>query len=149
MLRLKAVKHRLSVRHPFGHQQAAGVNDHHHRKLPLRQDRFSRRRRYPGTAHLLRLILFKAGGLWAYDEPLQFQLIAATTDDAKYHWQNQLAAHHFCPMCGCGTYSDSPAFAPDRSWDKVTPRIGVNARLFNGFDAATASVTVIDGKHLW
>lgn len=142
MSRLKAVKHRLSVRHLFGHQQATGVNNHHQRKLPLRQDRFSHRRRHPGTAHPLHplhlLILFKAGGLWAFYDPRQFQLIASTTDDTKYRWQTQLVAHHLCPTCGCGTYSDSPAFAPDRSWDKVTRRIGVNARLFNDFDAATS-----------
>ena len=28
-------------------------------------------------------------------------------------------------------------------------RIGVNARLFDDFDAATAPVPVIDGKNLW
>jgi hypothetical protein len=46
-------------------------------------------------------------------------------------------------------YSDSPDFKPDGSWDKKTRRIGVNARLFDDFDAASAPVTVIDGKHLW
>lgn len=72
-LRLKAVKHRLSVRHPFGRQQAAGVNHHHHRKLPLRQDRFSHRRRHPGTAHPLRLlILFKAGCCGPFTSPGSF-----------------------------------------------------------------------------
>jgi len=30
-----------------------------------------------------------------------------------------------------------------------TRRIGVNARLFDDFDAALATITVIDGKHLW
>jgi hypothetical protein len=30
-----------------------------------------------------------------------------------------------------------------------TRRIGVNARLFDDFDAALAPVVVIDGKHLW
>ena len=46
-------------------------------------------------------------------------------------------------------YSDSPAFDPDGKWDGKTRRIGVNARLFDAFDAATAPVTVIDGKNLW
>ena len=35
------------------------------------------------------------------------------------------------------------------SWDKTTRRIGVNARLFDNFDAAMAPVAVIDGKNLW
>jgi hypothetical protein len=42
-----------------------------------------------------------------------------------------------------------PAFEKDGSWDGKTRRIGVNARLFDGFDAATAAVEVIDGKNLW
>ena len=46
-------------------------------------------------------------------------------------------------------YTDSPAFEADGSWDRTTRRIGVNARLFDGFDAALATVAVIDGKHLW
>lgn len=33
--------------------------------------------------------------------------------------------------------------------DKVTPRIGVNARLFDDVDAAAARVVVVDGKNLW
>lgn len=52
-------------------------------------------------------------------------------------------------MCGCATYTDSPAFQPDGSWDGATRRIAVNARLFDDFDAACAEVAVIDGKHLW
>jgi len=47
------------------------------------------------------------------------------------------------------TFADSPAHQPDGTWDGKTRRIGVNARLFDNFDAATAPVTVIDGKSLW
>jgi len=54
-----------------------------------------------------------------------------------------------CIHCGCATFSDSPAFEPDGKWDGSTRRIGVNARLFDDFDAALASIVVIDGKHLW
>ena len=73
-------------------------------------------------------------------------------EDAIYRWNTKLVAHHFCPECGCATFSDSPAFERDGSWDKSTRRIGVNARLFDNFDnfdAAAASVEVIDGKNLW
>jgi hypothetical protein len=31
----------------------------------------------------------------------------------------------------------------------MTRRIGVNARLFDDFDAANAPVSVIDGRNLW
>jgi hypothetical protein len=91
----------------------------------------------------------KRGALWAYYQPSQFQLTTPATDDAIYRWNTKLVAHHFCPDCGCTTFSDSPAFERDGSWDKTTRRIGVNARLFDGFDVATASVEVIDGKNLW
>jgi len=50
---------------------------------------------------------------------------------------------------GCGTFSDSPDFKPDGTWDGKTRRIGVNARLFDDFEAATAPVVVIDGRNLW
>ena len=90
----------------------------------------------------------KRGALWAYYEPKQFQVTTPPADDATYRWHTQLVAHHFCPVCGCGTFTDSPAFEPDGSWDKTTRRIGVNARLFDDFDAALVPVAVIDGKNL-
>ena len=91
----------------------------------------------------------KRGALVAYYAPPQFQMTSPSADDAVYRWNTNLVAHHFCPACGCSTFSDSPAFGPDGSWDKVTRRIGVNARLFDDFDAAAVPVVVIDGKNLW
>ena len=90
----------------------------------------------------------KRGALLAYYQPSQFQVTTAA-GDAIYRWNTKLVAHHFCSECGCATFTDSPAFEPDGSWDKVTRRIGVNARLFENFDAATAPIAVIDGKNLW
>jgi hypothetical protein len=91
----------------------------------------------------------KRGHLYAYFEPAQFHLTTPVSDLATYRWQTKLVAHHFCPVCGCGTFSDSPAFNRDGSWDGTTRRIGVNARLFDDFDAAEAPVDIIDGKNLW
>jgi len=91
----------------------------------------------------------KRGVLWAYYQPGQFKLTSPAADDAVYRWNTTLVAHHFCPTCGCGTFTDSPAFKPDGSWDKTTRRIGVNTRLFDDFVAADAPVIVIDGKNLW
>jgi hypothetical protein len=91
----------------------------------------------------------KRGALWAYYEPAQFRLTTPVADAATYRWQTKMVAHNFCATCGCGTFSNSPDFKPDGSWDGKTRRIGVNARLFDGFDAATAPVGVIDGKNLW
>jgi hypothetical protein len=91
----------------------------------------------------------KRGTLYAYYKPAQFNLTTPATDIATYRWQTKKVAHNFCATCGCGTFSDSPAFKPDGSWDGKTRRIGVNARLIDDFDAAIAPVDVIDGKNLW
>jgi hypothetical protein len=91
----------------------------------------------------------RRGALYAYFEPGQFRLTTPPGNLATYRWNSKLVAHHFCPTCGCATFSDSPAFELDGKWDGKTRRLGVNARLFDGFDAAEAPVTVIDGKNLW
>jgi hypothetical protein len=91
----------------------------------------------------------KRGSLYAYYEPAQFSLTTPVADVATYRWNTKQVAHNFCATCGCGTFSDSPDFKPDGSWDGATRRIGVNARLFDNFDAASAPVEVIDGKNLW
>jgi hypothetical protein len=69
--------------------------------------------------------------------------------DGVYRWQTRLVAHHFCSACGINLYSDSPAFNHDGSWDGKTRRIGVNARLFDDYDAQSKPVQVLDGKHPW
>lgn len=90
----------------------------------------------------------KRGALIAYFEPHQLQL-TASPDDAIYRWNTKLVAHHFCANCGCATFSDSPAFTTDGSWDGTTRRLGVNTRLFDNFDAKSMPIIAIDGKHLW
>lgn len=94
-------------------------------------------------------ICAKRGALYAYCTPDQFHRTSPDTHDAIYRWKTKLVAHHFCAVCGCTTFTDSPAFEPDGKWDGSTRRIGINARLFDEFDAAEAPVTVIDGKNLW
>jgi hypothetical protein len=94
-------------------------------------------------------ICSKRGNLYAYYPPAQFRLKTPPADQATYRWNTRMVAHNFCPACGCSTFTDSPAFMPDGSWDGTTRRIGVNARLFDDFDAASAPVQVIDGKNLW
>ena len=91
----------------------------------------------------------KRGALYAYFEPKQFRLTTPQADNATYRWRTKMVAHYFCPVCGCAAYSDSPAFTPDGKWDGETRRIGINARLFDNFEAADRAVKVIDGKNLW
>ena len=91
----------------------------------------------------------KRGALLAYYSPAEFRFSAADEDDGMYRWNKKRVDHHFCKQCGVATFSDSPAFEQDGSWDGKTRRIGVNARLFDHYDAANAPVMVIDGKNLW
>jgi len=90
----------------------------------------------------------KRGTLYLYCAPDNFRAVVEG-HDAVYRWQTRQVAHHFCSQCGCTTWSDSPAFEQDGRWDGTTRRIGLNARLIDGFDAAGAPVEVIDGKNLW
>jgi hypothetical protein len=90
----------------------------------------------------------KRGHLFAYYKPDQLRVTQADSD-AVYRWNTRLVAHHFCSACGCDLYADSPAFQRDGSWDGVTRRIGLNARLIDDFEAADWPVEVIDGKNLW
>jgi hypothetical protein len=91
----------------------------------------------------------KAGRLIAYYRPDQFRLTSAPDKLGTYRWNTKQIANYYCPVCGCNAFADSPAYQQDGTWDGRTRRIGVNARLFDNFDAATAPITVIDGKNLW
>ena len=90
----------------------------------------------------------KRGTLYAYFDPAKLR-IAEASSDAIYRWQSKMVAHHFCSACGCTVWSDSPAFGQDGSWDGVTRRAAINARLIDDFEAADWPVEVIDGKNLW
>ena len=90
----------------------------------------------------------KRGHLQAYYKPSQLKIIEGASD-AVYLWNTKRVRHHFCSACGCTVYGDSPDFQRDGSWDGVTRRIGINARLLDNFEAADYPVTVIDGKNLW
>ncbi|MEO7065310.1 MAG: hypothetical protein ABI114_00215 [Rhodanobacter sp.] len=91
----------------------------------------------------------KRGAQYAYYRPDQFQVNALPPDDGVYRWNTQRVDHHFCNSCGRPTFSDSLVFERDGTWEQKTRRIGVNARLFDDFDAASAAIVVIDSKHLW
>lgn len=91
----------------------------------------------------------KRGALLAYYSPDVFHVTAVVEHDVIYRWNTGLVSHHFCGVCGCATFSDSPAFSRSGDWDGKTRRIGVNARLLAGLIADELPVDVIDGKHLW
>ncbi len=90
----------------------------------------------------------KRGALWAYYTPKEFRLTTARDRVATYQWNSYTVQHHFCAICGCTTYSESPDWSSGTP-DFDNPRIGVNARLFDDFDLTTVEHKEIDGKTLW
>ena len=47
----------------------------------------------------------KRGGLHVYYRPDQFTLTTPFGEEGVYRWGNGAVAHHFCPDCGCFTFS--------------------------------------------
>lgn len=90
----------------------------------------------------------KRGALWAYFKPAQFRLTTPREQVSTYRWQTRMVQQHFCGICGCGTFSESPDFTSGQP-DFDNPRVGVNARLLDDFDLDAVPVTVIDGRNLW
>ncbi|MDQ6437248.1 GFA family protein [Mesorhizobium sp. LHD-90] len=90
----------------------------------------------------------KRGALWAYYKPAQFALKTPRKNVATYMWGSRTIRHHFCPVCGCGTFTDTPDFSAGTP-DFDNPIVSVNARLLDNFDLDSVEVVVIDGKNLW
>jgi hypothetical protein len=89
----------------------------------------------------------KRGMLYAYYPPERFRLMTPPEHEATYRWGSREVVHRFCPLCGCGVYFDSPVWEDGRKQGRR--HIGVNARLFDDFQATAWPQTVIDGKNLW
>lgn len=82
--------------------------------------------------------------LWAYYGASEFQLVSGKEVEGTYLWNSKLVQHRHCTVCACATYSISPTFGatgPDFS----QMRIGVNARLLEGFDIASVPRRQFDG----
>ena len=90
----------------------------------------------------------KRGMLVAYYPPDQFKLTTARDRVSTYQWNTFTGHHHFCGVCGCGTYGESPSYVEGKP-DFDHPQVGINARLLDDFDLAKVTITDIDGKHLW
>jgi hypothetical protein len=89
----------------------------------------------------------KRGALWAYYTPRQVT-IALPSTTATYRWQSKSVAHHFCPHCGCTTYTETPDWSRGEP-DFANMRVALKPRLFDDFNLSAVPVTVIDGKTLW
>ena len=57
----------------------------------------------------------KRGALWAYYTPQDFRLTTAPDRVSTYQWRTFTGQHHYCAICGCGTYSKSPRLVDRRA----------------------------------
>lgn len=89
----------------------------------------------------------KRGALWAYYTPDNVEL-TSTGHRSTYQWGSKTIKHHFCAVCGCGTYTETPDWSSGTP-DFGNPKISINARLFDDFDLGAVEVVLIDGKNLW
>ena len=87
----------------------------------------------------------KRGALWAYYTPSQFNLMTPEANVSTYRWGSKTIKHHFCAVCGCGTFTETPDWSTGEP-DFGNPKISVNARLFDEFDLDRVEVVVIDGR---
>jgi hypothetical protein len=87
----------------------------------------------------------KRGALWAYYAEDEFRLTTARDRVSTYQWGDYWMKLHYCAICGCATYNEGPVWK-DGAVDFSVNRIGVNARLFDGFDLAAVPVRYLNGK---
>jgi hypothetical protein len=59
-------------------------------------------------------------------------------ETVPYIWGDRMIGIHHCPTCGCGTHW--------RTLGEDFGRMGVNARLLDGFDAGSVEVRLFDNK---
>ena len=80
---------------------------------------------------------------------IQFSPRSAYKCDPRYQrFEKDLVYGHYCPTCGCGTFSLSPDWSTGQA-DFSKLKVGVNAHLFDDFDLAAIPVVVVDGKNQW
>jgi hypothetical protein len=63
--------------------------------------------------------------------------VTVTGETIAYVWGDRMIGIHHCPICGCGTHW--------RTLGQDFGKMGLNARLLDGFDPATVEVRAIDG----
>ncbi|HEV7719413.1 MAG TPA: GFA family protein [Arsenicitalea sp.] len=88
----------------------------------------------------------KTGALWAYYTPGEVKFTSNTADGL---YAPNLNRHHFCAICGCTTFGESPTWSLDGTADFSKPKLAINARLLDDVDLARIPVATIDGRNLW
>ncbi len=88
----------------------------------------------------------KTGALWAYYPPGE---VRVTRLDSDGLYAPNVSRHHFCAVCGCTTFGESPQWRLDGTADFTRMKTAINARLLDGIDLATVRHDTIDGRNLW
>ena len=89
----------------------------------------------------------KLAWLVAYDPPAS---VTVEGETAAYVWGDRVIRIHHCPICGSGTHWSPLMEAlerddlPDDIRAVLGAKMGVNARLLDGFDPATADIRDFD-----
>jgi hypothetical protein len=64
--------------------------------------------------------------------------VAVTGETAVYVWGDRMIGLHHCPACGCFTHW--------RTLGEDFGRMGVNARLLDGFDPSAVEIRRLDNR---
>ncbi|MDQ3126749.1 MAG: GFA family protein [Pseudomonadota bacterium] len=91
-------------------------------------------------------ICSKRGALSAYYAPEQVELCLTSDALAAYQWGDRMMTFHHCAACGCGVFSEAPAWTTDEGEDRPA-RIILNARLFDDFELDAVPVRLVDGRN--
>ena len=86
----------------------------------------------------------RLGTLFAYYPPGQFRILSGTDALRPYVQGDRTLANYHCGTCGCTTHWEA---LPDTEAAPggPRPRVGVNARLLDGFDKDRVSIRKLDG----
>lgn len=76
----------------------------------------------------------KTGWLLAYYPD---HAVTVEGETVAYVWGDRMIDIHHCPICGCGTHW--------KTLGENFGKMGVHARLLDGFDAAKVEVRLVDG----
>lgn len=106
--------------------------------------------RLPETATLCNCTFCaKRGALWGYYDPAEVRVEVAGADAVYAPHRNK---HHFCPTCGCGTYTLTPnwrAHLYEGAEMRDDAQMSVNLRLLDDVDVDALPVERIDGRTGW
>lgn len=86
----------------------------------------------------------RLGGLFAYYPPEEFRILTGAEALIGYVQGDRTLSTFHCNTCGCTTHWEGLP-GTEAAPDGARPRVGVNARLLDGFDRESVSIRKLDG----